>query len=99
MQQQNIEPRFLVPRHEHANPIASQFKVHSLVLDIAHAIHPETSVSLLEKNWSDGHPGVRSIGVSRGEVDFAHIVKQTGDGEDIQGTKSAFLNMVCYSAA
>ena len=84
MQEQHIEPFLFVPGHEHAYSIASKFEMHSLVLDIPDAIQAESSRPLSQKHWAYSNSGGWRIRVGHWQVDFAHVIDETGDGQDIE---------------
>jgi hypothetical protein len=53
VQKQHIEPFILVSGHEHANAIAPQFKMHSLIFDIADTVQAEMGFAFAKEDGAD----------------------------------------------
>lgn len=98
MNAQDVEPIILtLLRPIHPNAIRSQLVMHALILDVAHAVERDFGITLLQQHRPDTDAyvretaGVRSLlagfgrnVVVRGKLDFAKVVDEARDGEDIQ---------------
>lgn len=91
MQQHNIEPRLLVPRHKHANAVAPQLKVHALILDVADPVQAEMGVALAQQYGAHRDAVTGRVRVGHGEIKLAHVVYETSNREYVQGAQRAFL--------
>ena len=70
--------------------------MHPLVLDVTHAIHAQIRIPFAQQNrtHSDSHSlGVR---IGRWEVDFAKIVEQSRDRDDIKCAKSTICTRTLW---
>ena len=76
MEEEHVEPAILVARHEHPHTITPQFKVHSLIFDIAYAVQPEVSFALAKQHRPDSNASVGGVGVGHGEVNLSHVVHE-----------------------
>ena len=86
-----IKPPLLIPRHEHPNSITPQLEVHPLVLDIAHAVQAQARAPLAEEDGPHHDARGGGVRVVHGQVEFAHVVDEAGDGEDVEGGEGAVL--------
>src|SRR5688500_13585840 len=93
MQQQNIKPIVLVPWHVHPDAITPELKMHALVLDIADAVESKVGVTFAKEDGADCDAGCWGVGVGEREVDFAHVVEETRDGEDVERAEGALLRV------
>jgi hypothetical protein len=62
-----------------------------LVLDVSDTIQTKVRVALTEEDRANGDSSGRGVGIRYGEVDFAHVVYEPGDGKDVKCAKSSLL--------
>jgi hypothetical protein len=87
VQQKNIEPSLFIPRHKHPNPITPQLKMHTRVFHISDAVHPKVGRALAKENRPDGDPRCWCLSIGEWEINFAHVVEETRDGEYVKGAE------------
>ena len=92
MEKQDVKPVVLVLRHVHADAITAKLEMHALVLDVSNAIKTQSGISFPKENRPDGDAGVLRLGVVQWQVDLAHIVDQTRNGEHVERAECAFLH-------
>ena len=77
MNEHDIEPFVLVPRHEHSHTITPQLKVHASIFDITNTIEAKVSISFAQKDGPDRD--TLRWGIRYGQIKLADIIHKAGD--------------------
>jgi len=80
VQKQHVEPLVLVLWHEHPHAVTPQLKVHPLVLHVPNPVHTKVGAPFAKENRSHCDTSCRSFRVRDWEIDFAHVVEESGHG-------------------
>lgn len=74
------------------NAVTPQFKMHSLILDIADTVQAEMSFAFAKEDRANSDAWRGPVGFRQGQVELPHIIDKAAHGENIKGTQSAFLS-------